>query len=96
MSATDGFSGAEIEQAVIEAMFESFAQGKAVGTSHLLKAVENTVPLIKTMSAKIETVRHWAKHRARFASAKQRRRLDGQYDKPIPEELVFAQDHLPQ
>jgi ATP-dependent 26S proteasome regulatory subunit len=66
---TDGFTGAEIEAAVSEALFAAFDEDAALEDRHLSEAVKNTVPLSKTMAANIEALRGWAQGRARRASA---------------------------
>ncbi|MBI5244082.1 MAG: AAA family ATPase [Elusimicrobia bacterium] len=62
-----GFSGAEIEQAVISALYAAFDAGRDLGTGDILAALGETVPLSKTMSEQIEEMRRWAKGRARPA-----------------------------
>jgi ATP-dependent 26S proteasome regulatory subunit len=62
--ATEGFSGAEIEQAIIEALFEAFDAGQELATLHLLTAIQKTVPLYVTMHESIEALRQWAESRA--------------------------------
>jgi ATP-dependent 26S proteasome regulatory subunit len=66
--ATDGFSGAEIEEAVISSLYDVFYLDKELETADLLKSVEETVPLSKTMAEGISALRAWADGRARFAS----------------------------
>ena len=68
-AATEGFSGAEIEQAIIEGMFTAFDQQRDVTVGDILAAVRGTTPLSKTMEVKIEALRTWAKGRAKLASA---------------------------
>jgi SpoVK/Ycf46/Vps4 family AAA+-type ATPase len=64
-----GFSGAEIEQAVISAMFDAFSDGvREFTTEDIVKALQETFPLSETMSYQINELREWAKDRARFAS----------------------------
>jgi hypothetical protein len=66
---SNGFSGAEIEKAVNEALFIAYDDdGRAVKTSDILKALNATFPLSKTMADTIKDLRDWAKVRARFAS----------------------------
>jgi len=67
-AASDGFSGAEIEQAVISGLLEAFEQQREVTTEDILAALHQTVPLSVTMREDIDYVRHWAKGRARPAS----------------------------
>jgi ATP-dependent 26S proteasome regulatory subunit len=65
-----GFSGAEIEQTVIEALFNAFHDGhREVGTDDILKSVRATVPLSVTMSESIDQLREWAETRARATSS---------------------------
>ena len=66
--ATPGFSGAEIEQLVVEGLFDAFDQQRDVTTGDLLKAARSTVPLSMTMREKIASLRDWASTRARKAS----------------------------
>ncbi len=67
--AAAGYSGAEIEEVVISAMFDSFYEKQAMTTDRLLKSVRQTVPLSKTMSEDVEALRHWAEGRARSATS---------------------------
>jgi SpoVK/Ycf46/Vps4 family AAA+-type ATPase len=66
--ATDGFSGAEIEQAIVSALFDAFAGGEELTTAHVLKACRESIPLSRTMREAIDTLRSWADGRARPAS----------------------------
>ncbi|MFO8058716.1 MAG: AAA family ATPase [bacterium] len=67
-ASTEGFSGSEIEQAVISAMYEAFTDGREFETKDILRAVAETVPLSETMEEEIKALRDWAKTRARPAS----------------------------
>ena len=67
--ATPGFSGAEIEQAVIEALYDAFDAGRDVTLEDLLRACHASVPLSMTMREKIALLRDWAHTRARKASS---------------------------
>lgn len=67
-AAADGFSGAEIEQAVISSLYDAFYLGRDVETEDLLVSVGETVPLSRTMSEGITGLRAWAEGRARPAS----------------------------
>lgn len=68
-AATEGFSGAEIEQVVIEALYQGFDEGREIVTEDLVRAAKDTRPLSQTMSERIEYMQAWAKERARPASA---------------------------
>ena len=67
------FSGAEIEQAIISALFEVFANRGELKTKHVLQALRQTVPLSTTMDEQIDRLRRWAEGRARNASTPERR-----------------------
>ncbi|HRQ71723.1 MAG TPA: AAA family ATPase [Phycisphaerales bacterium] len=61
--ASEGFSGAEIEQAVISAVTSTHARKKSLDTGALLAAVRTSPPLSVTMREKVEALRRWAKGR---------------------------------
>lgn len=65
----DGFSGAEIEQAIIAAMYEAFAQGREFTQLDIIAASRATQPLSKTMQEQVTALRDWARQRARPAAA---------------------------
>jgi ATP-dependent 26S proteasome regulatory subunit len=74
--ATPGFSGAEIEQVVVEALYDAFDAARDSGDAardltmeDLLKACRASVPLSMTMREKIAYLRDWAETRARMASS---------------------------
>ena len=60
VAATEGFSGAELEQVIVAAPYAAHAQGTAMSTSHLLVEAENTRPLSVVMAERIDTLRRWA------------------------------------
>jgi hypothetical protein len=65
---SESFSGAELEQAVIEGLYHAFAEGKDLEQTHLVKAMGETMPLATTMKEEIARLREWAKTRTRPAS----------------------------
>lgn len=67
-SVTEGFGGAEIEQAIVEGLFFSFAADRDLQAQDVLEAVRNTSPLSKTMVERIKALEAWAAGRARNAS----------------------------
>jgi SpoVK/Ycf46/Vps4 family AAA+-type ATPase len=67
-AASAGFSGAEIEQAVVSALYDAFGSGQELSTEHVMSAVKNSVPLSVTMAEQIAELRAWADKRARKAS----------------------------
>ncbi len=66
---SEGFSGAEIEQGVISACFDAFAERRALMAEDLRRAVTNTVPLSVTQAEQITQIRRWADTRAVAATA---------------------------
>jgi len=65
----DNFSGAEIEEAIVSALFDVFEKDAELTTEAVVKAIQETVPLSKTMHEDITAIRNWAESRARRASA---------------------------
>lgn len=65
---TEGWSGAEIEQAVIAARIDALEGGRATATEDIVRHANSMVPLSKTMSEQIKAIRGWAFHRATRAS----------------------------
>jgi SpoVK/Ycf46/Vps4 family AAA+-type ATPase len=66
---TEGYSGAEIEQAVVVALFDAFSEKRAINIEDLIKAVKNMVPLSITQAEAVDTMRDWANVRAVAATA---------------------------
>ena len=66
---TEGYSGAELEQAVIEGMHISFSENRELMEKDLIKAVSELVPLSRTAKEQIDLLKEWSSTgRARFAS----------------------------
>lgn len=69
-SATEGFSGAEVEQVITDAMFYAFSQEREFTTDDILSSITKTVPLSQTAKENIDCLREWANNgRARRASS---------------------------
>lgn len=66
--ATRGFSGAEIEQVVVSALYAAHAQNESLGTRHLLLESSKTKPLSVVMAERIDQLRQWADGRTVSAS----------------------------
>ncbi len=66
--ASDGLSGAEIEQAIIAALYDAFDQNRPLTMDDLLTVLQETIPLSTMMEEEIAGLRAWAKQRARGAS----------------------------
>ena len=69
-SASGNFSGAEIEQAVISALFDAFVDNRDLLTGDVEKSIRATVPLATTMSDKVRNLRQWAETRTVPATAR--------------------------
>lgn len=65
---SEGYSGAEIEQAVIGALYDAFDQKRDVTTDDVLSNLKAMVPLSVTMQEEVAALRDWASTRARAAS----------------------------
>jgi len=66
---TEGFSGAEIEQAIIGASFETRAAGKSLDSAAIVSEITRTRPLSVIMAERIDALRDWAADRAVMADA---------------------------
>jgi hypothetical protein len=62
-TACEGFSGAEIEQAVVSAVYAAHDTKESVGAQHVLNEIRATRPLSVTMAEKILELRAWAAER---------------------------------
>jgi SpoVK/Ycf46/Vps4 family AAA+-type ATPase len=78
IDATVDYSGAEIEQAVVAALYDAFDTGNDLSSDGLLATLKEIVPLAITMREVIDSMREWARTRARLASSRGR----GQVQKP--------------
>jgi ATP-dependent 26S proteasome regulatory subunit len=63
-----GFSGSEIEQAIVSGMYDAFAEGVELAQRHVEVALRETFPLSTTMAHEIDKLREWARRRTRMAS----------------------------
>ncbi len=69
----EGFVGAEIEQLVIDALFEAYAEERTVCFDDFARAIANTVPLSVTQAEQIRSIREWANVRAVTATPQEDR-----------------------
>ncbi|MGG4555153.1 hypothetical protein ABEX11_23195 [Paenibacillus humicus] len=67
----EGFVGAEIEQLVIDALFEAYAEDRSIQLEDFRRAIVNTVPLSITQAEQIRAIREWANVRAVTATPKE-------------------------
>ncbi|UTW49813.1 AAA family ATPase [Bacterioplanoides sp. SCSIO 12839] len=79
--ASKGYTGAELEEAVKEAMFLAFDEQEQLAKEHILKALAATAPLSQTMEEVISATRAWAKGRAVLASSSSPEPIEPSKDK---------------
>ena len=60
-SLSDGFSGAEIEQAIVSALYLARSESTSLTTDHILHELEVTRPLSVVMAERIASLRAWAR-----------------------------------
>jgi len=70
--ATEGYTGAEIEQVFINALYVAYSDGAREPTlADIIQSVHDVHPLSKLMGKEIQALRNWCKDRTRSASTKQ-------------------------
>ena len=65
--AAEGFTGAEIEQAVVSAIYSASARKRPLDTENILMAIHKTRPLSVVMAEPMAALRAWADNRAVYA-----------------------------
>lgn len=65
--ASEGFAGAEIEQAVVTAVYAGAARNEEVIQKDVLQALAQTSPLSVVMAERIQALRFWARGRTVMA-----------------------------
>ena len=73
VTATDGWTGAEIEEAVRAARIDAQVTDRAMTLRDIGRHIRTMVPLSETMSEQIKALRNWAFGRATLASSNKRR-----------------------
>ena len=63
VEASDGFSGAEIEQAAVSALYAAHSAGEPMEAKHVLHEMQNTRPLSVLMAEQVNALREWASTR---------------------------------
>jgi AAA+ superfamily predicted ATPase len=63
-AASDGFSGAEIEQSIAAGLYTAFAEKQQLTTEILIAELKSTQPLSVTRSEEVTAIREWARTRA--------------------------------
>ena len=59
-AAADGFSGAEIEQVIVSALYAAHAEQASLDTQALMQAIRDTRPLSVLMAEQVQALREWA------------------------------------
>ena len=67
VTATETFTGAEIEQVVISGLFAAYSEKTELTTEHIICAVQSTRPLAVVMRERVDALREWAKGRCVMA-----------------------------
>jgi SpoVK/Ycf46/Vps4 family AAA+-type ATPase len=67
VTVTDGFSGAEIEQGIVAALYAAHAAGQEPDLPHLIAEFGKTRPLSVIMAERVAELREWAKERTVLA-----------------------------
>ncbi len=67
--ACEEYSGAEIEQAIVAAMYQAFSENREFTHLDVIAAIKSTTPLSKTMTEQVTALRDWARQRARPAAS---------------------------
>jgi ATP-dependent 26S proteasome regulatory subunit len=62
-AAAEGYSGAEIEAAIVSALHKTFARKGQLTTQTLLEALKESPPLSITMAERVQALRDWARNR---------------------------------
>lgn len=63
-AASEGFSGAEIEPAIVAGLYTAFNKKQQLSTEVLFGEIQSTRPLSVTRAEEISAIREWAKTRA--------------------------------
>ena len=68
VESSDGFSGAELEEAVIAGMYNAFSRGKELNDMFIHHAILTTTPLSKSRASDLAKMKDWALKSAQDAS----------------------------
>jgi MoxR-like ATPase len=64
---SEGYSGSEIEQAVVSALHEAYSDRSGLSTERILTALRASPPLTITLAEKVQLLRTWAEKRCVLA-----------------------------
>jgi len=60
---SEGFTGSEIEQAVVSALYRAYGGGSPMTTISVVETIKQTRPISVVMAEKVQALRDWAKDR---------------------------------
>ncbi|MEO0442186.1 MAG: AAA family ATPase [Pseudomonadota bacterium] len=63
-----GFTGAELEQAIVAALYSARSNKQAIDSTYILTSIHKTVPISVTRAEDIQHLRQWAKDRTVLAN----------------------------
>jgi SpoVK/Ycf46/Vps4 family AAA+-type ATPase len=86
VGAADGFSGAEIEGAIVGAMYRAYSAGTELDTQDILTELAHTTPLSRTRAEDIVAMRMWAEGRATPATTAEEGPADASAAPPLSTE----------
>lgn len=66
--ASDGFTGSEIEQAIVSALYRAYGGGSPMTTESVIETIRQTRPISVVMAEKVQALRDWAKERTVLAN----------------------------
>jgi len=77
-ASTEGFSGSEIEQIVVSAVFKGFVQGRKAVQEDFYDVISSSIPMSVMMSEEVKSMKRWASQRAVYAgiNREQKREAD--------------------
>jgi len=61
--ASKGYSGSEIEQAVVSALHGAYAEKSGLSTERIVSALKNSPPISVTLAESVKCLRAWAEGR---------------------------------
>ena len=67
IDSTEEFSGSELEHSIVEGMHYAFHENRSLRLADIEKSIEKIVPLSMTYKESLESLRSWARNRARYA-----------------------------
>ena len=60
---TRNFTGSELEQVIVSALFNAFTEKTELDDKHLINAIQETRPLAILMAEEIAQLRNWSENR---------------------------------